>query len=274
MAAFCTQALLYVLAVVITHFADLKLRSVLQGRIIGRLSRAPLAWFSSSSTGQVRKAIQDDTVQVHALVAHAPVEQTAAIGIPVVLLVYAFVVDWRLGLLCLATFPIYALLQWWSMRGMTAKTAEMNDKLANISANAIELTEASTSSRTSVRQARPTDASPLPARSSPGFTGTGAARSSSVRPIAVGDLGACAHGDQPRLRSTHGQGRLGGCRRCSHLLPYRPRAAAHRRGAWKHGVDVPASWWCSVASAGGPVYRADRRAWYQLRDSRGHDGHL
>ena len=109
-AAFCTQALLYVLAVVITHFADLKLRSVLQGRIIGRLSRAPLAWFSSSSTGQVRKAIQDDTVQVHALVAHAPVEQTAAIGIPVVLLVYAFVVDWRLGLLCLATFPIYACL--------------------------------------------------------------------------------------------------------------------------------------------------------------------
>ena len=140
-AAFCTQALLYVLAVVITHFADLKLRSVLQGRIIGRLSRAPLAWFSSSSTGQVRKAIQDDTVQVHALVAHAPVEQTAAIGIPVVLLVYAFVVDWRLGLLCLATFPIYALLQWWSMRGMTAKTAEMDDKLADISANAIELTE-------------------------------------------------------------------------------------------------------------------------------------
>ena len=51
----------------------------------------------------------------------------ASIGIPVVLLVYAFVVDWRLGLLCLATFPIYALLQWWSMRGMTAKTAETAD---------------------------------------------------------------------------------------------------------------------------------------------------
>lgn len=85
----------------------------------------------------MRKAIQDDTVQVHALVAHAPVDQTAAIGIPVVLLVYAFIVDWRLGLLCLATFPIYALLQWWSMRGMTAKTAEMDDKLADISANAI-----------------------------------------------------------------------------------------------------------------------------------------
>ena len=78
---------------------------------------------------------------MHALVAHAPVDQTAAIGIPVVLLVYAFIVDWRLGLLCLATFPIYALLQWWSMRGMTAKTAEMDDKLADISANAIELTE-------------------------------------------------------------------------------------------------------------------------------------
>ncbi len=139
--AFCTQALLYMVALVVTHFADLKLRSIMQDRIIGRLCRAPLAWFSSSSTGRVRKAIQDDTVQVHALVAHAPVDQTAAIGIPLVLLVYAFVVDWRLGLLCLATFPIYALLQWWSMRGMAAKTAEMDDKLADISANAIELTE-------------------------------------------------------------------------------------------------------------------------------------
>lgn len=85
--AFCLQALLYVLALVITHIADIKLRNILQDRIIDRISKAPLAWFSSSSTGRVRKAIQDDTVQIHMLVAHAPVEQTAAVGVPLVLLV-------------------------------------------------------------------------------------------------------------------------------------------------------------------------------------------
>lgn len=139
--AFCLQALLYVLALVITHIADIKLRNILQDRIIDRISKAPLAWFSSSSTGRVRKAIQDDTVQIHMLVAHAPVEQTAAVGVPLVLLVYAFVVDWRLGFLSIATFPIYALLQWVTMRDMATKTAEMDDKLADISSSSIELTE-------------------------------------------------------------------------------------------------------------------------------------
>lgn len=129
------------LALVITHIADIKLRNILQDRIIDRISKAPLAWFSSSSTGRVRKAIQDDTVQIHMLVAHAPVEQTAAVGVPLVLLVYAFVVDWRLGFLSIATFPIYALLQWVTMRDMATKTAEMDDKLADISSSSIELTE-------------------------------------------------------------------------------------------------------------------------------------
>ncbi|MBD4443740.1 ABC transporter ATP-binding protein, partial [Xanthomonas citri pv. citri] len=64
-----------------------------------------------------------------------------AVGVPLVLLVYAFVVDWRLGFLSIATFPIYALLQWVTMRDMATKTAEMDDKLADISSSSIELTE-------------------------------------------------------------------------------------------------------------------------------------
>ena len=117
------------------------MRNALQDRIIARIGKAPLSWFSESSTGRVRKAIQDDTVQVHTLVAHAPVEQTAAMGLPIVLVVYAFVIDWRLGLLSIATFPLYAFLQWLMMRDMGVKTAEMDDKMGDVSARAIELTE-------------------------------------------------------------------------------------------------------------------------------------
>ncbi|MDK7102979.1 hypothetical protein QP389_09815, partial [Streptococcus mitis] len=72
--AFCAQLLLYFLALTITHFADLKLRGLLQERIIAQISRAPLSWFSRARSGQIRKAIQADTTTLHTLVAHAPVE--------------------------------------------------------------------------------------------------------------------------------------------------------------------------------------------------------
>ncbi|MDO5721379.1 MAG: ABC transporter ATP-binding protein [Actinomycetaceae bacterium] len=139
--AFLNQAGLYVLALAITHFGDAKLRSIVQGRIIERIAGAPLAWFSDSTTGRVRKAIQDDTKRVHQLVAHAPVEQTAAVLTPIMLLAYAFVVDWRLGLLAMSTLPVFLFLQSVMMRGMGEKTAQMDDKLSDISTRAVELTD-------------------------------------------------------------------------------------------------------------------------------------
>ena len=139
--AFLTQAFLYTLALAISHFADLHLRDTIQNTMVKTLARAPLSWFSDTSTGKVRKAINDDVKQVHTLIAHAPVEQTAAVAGPLVLLTYAFIVDWRLGLLSIATFPIYGALQALTMRNMGTKTAEMDDKLGDISSAAVELTE-------------------------------------------------------------------------------------------------------------------------------------
>ncbi|MEJ4111995.1 ABC transporter ATP-binding protein [Corynebacterium kroppenstedtii] len=139
--AFIAQACLYTLALTISHFADLRLRNRIQHDMVTTLAHAPLSWFSETSTGKVRKAITDDVKQVHTLVAHAPVEQTAAMAGPLILLIYAFVVDWRLGLLSISTFPIYGVLQAAMMRGMGNKTAEMDEKLGDMSSAAIELSE-------------------------------------------------------------------------------------------------------------------------------------
>lgn len=139
--AFLTQAFLYVVALVVAHFGDLKLRNLLQERIIEILAGAPLAWFSDTSTGQVRKAVQEDTAKIHTLVAHAPVEQTAAMATPFVLWFYLFTIDWRLALLSVATFPLYLAAQMFMMRDMGEKTAQMDEKLTDISSASVELIE-------------------------------------------------------------------------------------------------------------------------------------
>jgi ATP-binding cassette subfamily B protein len=135
---FTGRLLLYFLALSITHFADARMGLDIRSKLITALGRAPLSHFTSTSSGQIRKAIQDDTHTVHGLVAHAPVESTSALMMPAALFIYAVVIDWRLGLLSVATIPIYMLLQMIMMRGMGPKTAEMDTKLSKVSSTMVE----------------------------------------------------------------------------------------------------------------------------------------
>ena len=128
----------YSVALTVTHFADVRFGHIVRSRMVKVLSGAPLAWFTSTNSGAVRKAIQDDTHDIHTVIAHAPVESTAAISAPLSLLIYAFVVDWRLGLLSIATVPIYGLIYAWMLTGMGDKTAQMDRHLTRVSATMVE----------------------------------------------------------------------------------------------------------------------------------------
>ncbi|QPK78997.1 ABC transporter ATP-binding protein [Corynebacterium lizhenjunii] len=139
--AFLLQLGLYFVALLVSHLADVKLVGVNRRKIIASLSRAPLSWFSQSNSGKVRKAVEDDTLTLHTLIAHAPVEQVAAIVTPAALLVYAFIVDWRLGLLSVASVPVYFAIQAFSMKDMGTKTAQLDDYLGAVSATAVEFAE-------------------------------------------------------------------------------------------------------------------------------------
>ena len=136
--AFGVRYGIYAVALTVTHFADVRFGHIVRSRMVKVLSGAPLAWFTSTNSGAVRKAIQDDTHDVHTVIAHAPVESVAAVSAPASLLIYAFVVDWRLGLLSIATLPVYGLLYAWMMRGMGEKTAQMDRHLMRVSSTMVE----------------------------------------------------------------------------------------------------------------------------------------
>ncbi|WP_116112380.1 ABC transporter ATP-binding protein [Austwickia chelonae] len=129
---------LYFLALAVMHFADLRLRDHLRKRIMRCLAAMPLSHFTATTSGRIRKAVQDDTLALHTLVAHAPVETTAAVTTPAALLIYAFVIDWRLGLASIATFPIYLLLMARQTKDMGAKTADMELRLTEVSSRMVE----------------------------------------------------------------------------------------------------------------------------------------
>jgi ATP-binding cassette subfamily B protein IrtA len=136
--AFAARLLIYFLALTVTHFADIALGHQVRLRLVRRLAEVPLSWFTATNSGRVRKGLQDDITTVHYLIAHQPVEGVNAVVMPLALMIYAFVVDWRLGLLAVAVVPFYALAMSMSMKDMAENTVEMDKRLGDVSARMVE----------------------------------------------------------------------------------------------------------------------------------------
>jgi ATP-binding cassette subfamily B protein IrtA len=86
---------------------DIRFSADLRRRLLEKLSRVPLGWFTQRGSGSVKKLVQDDTLSLHYLITHAIPDAVAAVVGPVAVLVYLFVVDWRMALVLLVPILIY-----------------------------------------------------------------------------------------------------------------------------------------------------------------------
>jgi ATP-binding cassette, subfamily B, bacterial IrtA/YbtP len=125
-------------ALTITHFADAELQRSLRRRIVDTLGRLPLGWFDTTSSGEVRKAVQHDVGELHYLVAHSAVERAGALATPLFGLIYCFYLDWRLGLLALATIPVYLGVYMWLGRDARAQMERLDRGVERISVTIVE----------------------------------------------------------------------------------------------------------------------------------------
>jgi ATP-binding cassette subfamily B protein IrtA len=89
------------------HIVDLRFGAAVRRRLLDKLARVPLGWFTNRGSGSVKKLIQDDTTSLHYLVTHAIPDAVAAVVAPVAVLVYLFLVNWGLALILLVPILIY-----------------------------------------------------------------------------------------------------------------------------------------------------------------------
>ncbi len=120
------------------HFADAELQLSLRQRIIRHLQRLPLGWFDQRSSGTVRKLVENDVVALHQLVAHAIQDVVTAITVPVISLVYLFVVQWQIALAALVPLVATLLLYPLMMRGGAEKYQQYDDSAVRLSGATVE----------------------------------------------------------------------------------------------------------------------------------------
>ena len=92
------------------HVVDARFASDLRSRLLSKLSRLPLGWFTARGSGSIKQLVADDTLSLHYLVTHAIPDAVAAVVAPVAVLVYLFVVDWRVALVLFVPVLFYLVL--------------------------------------------------------------------------------------------------------------------------------------------------------------------
>jgi ATP-binding cassette, subfamily B, bacterial IrtA/YbtP len=92
------------------HVVDARFASDLRSRLLTKMSRLPLGWFTARGSGSIKQLVSDDTLSLHYLVTHAIPDAVNAVVAPVAVLIYLFVVDWRVALVLFAPVLVYLVM--------------------------------------------------------------------------------------------------------------------------------------------------------------------
>lgn len=106
------------------HVVDMRFSAQVRRRLLDKLARMPLGWFTDRGSGSVKKLIQDDTLSLHYLVTHAVCDAVAAVVAPIAVLVYLFSVDWRMALILFLPIVVYVVTTWTMVYQSGPKIAE------------------------------------------------------------------------------------------------------------------------------------------------------
>lgn len=125
----------------IAHAADLDFQLSVRRRLVDRLGRVPLGWFTDRGAGGIGKAVQHDVDTMHHLVAHSLLNLTASVVTPIATLVYLFVVDWRMALVLMIPLAVGVGLFVRMMMTLDAQTAAYEEAQERIVSRVVEFVE-------------------------------------------------------------------------------------------------------------------------------------
>lgn len=131
--------LLYFCALMVSHLFAFEVEANIIKLSVKKMMAKPLGFFANRESGNLRKTIVDGAAETHTMLAHQLPDLAMTIVSPIVLLVFFFLFDWRLGLVSLVPMVITMLI----MATMaTPKSKKLREEyyegLANLSAESVE----------------------------------------------------------------------------------------------------------------------------------------
>lgn len=131
--------LLYFCALMVSHLFAFEVEANIIKLSVKKMMAKPLGFFANRESGNLRKTIVDGAAETHTMLAHQLPDLAMTIVSPIVLLVFFFLFDWRLGLVSLVPMVITMLMMATMATPKSKKLREeYYEELANLSAESVE----------------------------------------------------------------------------------------------------------------------------------------
>lgn len=108
----------------LSHRATFFTLEALRKAMIEKWQRVPMGYFQKNTLGSLKTSFVDRVDSMEPILAHMFPEMTANILVPVAILIYLFLLDWRMALISLIVLPIGFALQMGCMKGFAEKYKE------------------------------------------------------------------------------------------------------------------------------------------------------
>lgn len=103
LAGYLLKAVLYAGSTMCSHKAAYEIIKNIRCRIMEKMAKASMGTVQKKSSGEYKQLIIDDAERLEYPIAHAIPELTASVIVPVFVIVYLFLIDWRMALAALAS---------------------------------------------------------------------------------------------------------------------------------------------------------------------------
>ena len=123
LAGYCGKVLFSNLSTVISHNAAYSTLRDLRERVVEKLAKVPMGTILDTPSGHYKSIIVDRIEGMEVPFAHLLPEMTSNMLVPLFIIVYLFVLDWRMALLSLATLFIGLVIMSIGMRNYATEGA-------------------------------------------------------------------------------------------------------------------------------------------------------
>lgn len=129
----------YFMALMSSHFAAFRVERNIRKFSMQKILDMPLGFFTKNTSGKMRKVIDDNAAITHSFIAHQLPDLASALFMPLVFVVFIFLIDWRFGIaslipLCLSFYFITRLMGGDKQESMK----HYMDALENMNSEAVE----------------------------------------------------------------------------------------------------------------------------------------
>lgn len=131
--------LLYTLATICSHIFAFEVEQNIIKSSMQKVLAMPLGYFQDKESGKLRNIILTGAGETHSILAHQLPDMASALISPIVILIFLFIFDWRLGVICLIPLLVGMTFMATMMteQGKAARD-EYYGNLNNLSAESIE----------------------------------------------------------------------------------------------------------------------------------------